>query len=161
MLNTTTMTIEEIKKRVKLWTGMKTTMKTWIYKQIYDFCVERKRPLPKFLRRKIYVKALNIFRNGTLINHKANRIIEGGYMCPCIYRAIVEVTGRYATYIYFLPEFSRIEFCKYLRYKAAAPVDIIEYPLKGTAIWIPHNPEGYYLRENYLMECAFKCGYHL
>lgn len=38
------MTIEEIKKRVKLWTGMKTTMKTWIYKQIYDFCVERKRP---------------------------------------------------------------------------------------------------------------------
>lgn len=157
------MTIEEIKKRVKLWTGMKTTMKTWIYKRIFNFCAKRKRALPKFLRRKIYVRALNRLHKHTVISIDG-KVKEGGFMCPQIEIATVEMIGwdykyRPLNYPFLLPEFSRKEFSKFLYERSY--LSLYLFPLKNMPMWLPTTEFGYYLRLYYLFNCAIRCGYSL
>lgn len=126
-------------------------MKTWIYKRIFSFCAKRKRALPKFLRRKIYVRALD-------------RPKEGSLMCPQIEIATVEMIGwdckyRPLGYPFLLPEFSRKEFSKFLYERGY--LSLYLFPLKNIPIWLPTTEFGHRLRLYYLYNCAIRCGYSL
>lgn len=128
-------------------------MKTWIYKRIFSFCAKRKRALPKFLRRKIYVRALNRLK-----------VKEGSLMCPQIEIATVEMIGwdckyRPLGYPFLLPEFSRKEFSKFLYERGY--LSLYLFPLKNIPIWLPTTEFGHRLRLYYLYNCAIRCGYSL
>ena len=139
-------------------------MKTWIYKRIFSFCVKKKRALPKFLRRKIYIVALNKLQASTTIDING-KVREGCFMCPYIEIAAMSLLKEeYRCGIIFspclLPEFSREELSVFLRKKAYF-ADIWGYPLKGKVEWMPYTEFGYHLRLAYLYDCAIRCRYSL
>lgn len=139
-------------------------IKSWIYRRIFNFCVKRKKALPKFLRRKIYVVALNKLRDATTLDING-RIREGCFMCPYIeIAAMYLLKGEFKCGIIFepclLPEFSREKLSEFL-YKKACFANLWNYPLTNKVEWLPYTELGYRLRLEYLTDCAFKCGYHL
>ena len=139
-------------------------MKTWIYKRIFSFCAKREKALPKFLRGKIYMTALNKLQACTTIDING-KVREGCFMCPCIEIAVKSLLKEeYRCGIIsnpcLLPEFSREELSEFL-HKKAYSADIWGYPLKGKVEWLPYTEFGYRLRLAYLYDCASRCGHRL
>ena len=142
-------------------------MKTWIYKRIFSFCAKRKRALPKFLRRKIYVRALDRLKEHTVTSTDGKvdgKVKEGSLMCPQIEIATVEMIGwdckyRPLGYPFLLPEFSRKEFSKFLYERGY--LSLYLFPLKNIPMWLPTTEFGHRLRLYYLYNCAIRCGYSL